>query len=129
MSKHKQYSEEKRKIIGTNIRFKRKEYNLTIEDLSEIVDIAPGFLGLIERGQRGTSIVNLAKISDFFGVTLDDLIKKDLSQLNNDEIVKNISKKQETIDTICLILDTLKLAQLEYLYQGLIGLIKLTKQK
>lgn len=129
MSKHKQYSEENRKIIGTNVRFKRQEYNLTIEDLSEIVDIAPGFLGLIERGQRGTSIVNLIKISDFFGVTLDDLIKKDLSQLNNDEIVKTISKKQEIIDTICLILGTLKLAQLEYLYQGLIGLIKLMKLK
>lgn len=129
MSKHKQYSEENRKIIGTNVRFKRQEYNLTIEDLSEIVDIAPGFLGLIERGQRGTSIVNLIKISDFFGVTLDDLIKKDLSQLNNDEIVKTISKKQEMINKICLILGTLKLAQLEYLYQGLIGLIKLIKLK
>lgn len=129
MSKHKQYSEEKRKIIGTNIRFKRKEYNLTIEDLSEILDIAPGFLGLIERGQRGTSIVNLAKISDFFGVTLDDLIKKDLSYLNNGEIVKTISKKQKIINKICLILGTLKLAQLEYLYQGLIGLIKLIKLK
>lgn len=129
MSKHKQYSEEKRKIIGTNVRFKRQEYNLTIEDLSEIVDIAPGFLGLIERGQRGTSIINLIKISDFFGVTLDDLIKKDLSQLNNDEIVKTISKKQEMINKICLILGTLKLAQLEYLYQGLIGLIKLIKLK
>lgn len=129
MSKYEQYSEEKRKIIGTNIRFKRQEYKLTIEDLSEIVDIAPGFLGLIERGQRGASIKNLIKISDFFGVTLDDLIKKDLSQLNNDEIVKNISKKQKIVNTICSILCTLKLSQLEYLYQVLIGLIKLINLK
>ncbi len=53
------------KLIGSNIRFERQKRDLTIEELSEILNIAPGFLGLIERGQRGTSIKNLCKIAEF----------------------------------------------------------------
>lgn len=64
------------KIIGSNIRYERKKRDLTIEELSDILSIAPGFLGLIERGQRGTSIKNLCKIADFFSLTLDQLITR-----------------------------------------------------
>lgn len=62
-------------IVGNNIRFERKKRGLTIDELSEIVDIAPGFLGLIERGQRGTSIKNLCRFSSYFSISLDNLIK------------------------------------------------------
>ena len=62
------------KIIGSNVRFERQKRDLTIEELSEILNIAPGFLGLIERGQRGTSIKNLCKIAEFFSISLDQLI-------------------------------------------------------
>lgn len=68
------------KIIGSNIRYERKKRDLTIEELSDILAIAPGFLGLIERGQRGTSIRNLCKIADFFSLTLDQLITRYISE-------------------------------------------------
>ncbi len=61
-------------IIGSNIRYERQRRGLTIEELSDILDIAPGFLGLIERGKRGTNIGNLVKIADFFSISLDTLI-------------------------------------------------------
>ena len=32
------------KIIGSNVRFERQKRDLTIEELSEILNIAPGFL-------------------------------------------------------------------------------------
>ena len=54
------------KNIGTNIRLLRKSRGLTIEDLACVLDIAPGFLGLVERGTRGVSLANLARISIFF---------------------------------------------------------------
>lgn len=63
------------KNIGTNIRLLRKSRGLTIEDLACVLDIAPGFLGLVERGTRGVSLANLARISNFFNVTLDQLVK------------------------------------------------------
>ena len=66
------------KIIGANIRYERKLRDMTIEELAEVIGMAPGFLGLIERGQRGTTIKNLCKLADFFSLTLDDMIKRSL---------------------------------------------------
>ena len=67
------------KIIGSNIRYERKRWGLTIDDFAKVIGMAPGFLGLIERGQRGTSVKNMVAIAEFFDISLDDLITKDLS--------------------------------------------------
>lgn len=64
------------KNIGANIRILRKSRGLTIEDLACVLDIAPGFLGLVERGTRGVSIANLNRICEFFDVTLEELVKE-----------------------------------------------------
>lgn len=66
------------KIIGANIRYERKLRDMTIEELAEVIGMAPGFLGLIERGQRGTTIKNLCKLADFFSLPLDDMVKRSL---------------------------------------------------
>jgi len=39
-----------RKIFGKNIWYFRKKNNLTIEDLADISDINPKYLGGVERG-------------------------------------------------------------------------------
>ncbi len=66
-------------IIGSNIRYERRKRGLTIDDFAKIIGMAPGFLGLIERGQRGTSIKNMVAIAKFFGITMDELITQDLA--------------------------------------------------
>lgn len=68
------------KTIGSNIRYERKLRGLTIDDFAKVIGMAPGFVGLIERGQRGTSIANMVRIADFFDITLDELITKDLAE-------------------------------------------------
>lgn len=67
------------KIIGSNIRYERKRRGMTIDDFARVIGMAPGFLGLIERGQRGTSMANLVNIADFFGISMDQLIREDVS--------------------------------------------------
>jgi transcriptional regulator with XRE-family HTH domain len=64
------------KNIGANIRTLRKSRGLTIEDLACVLDIAPGFLGLVERGTRGVSIANLNRICEFFDVTLEQIVRE-----------------------------------------------------
>lgn len=64
------------KNIGANIRKLRKSRGLTIEDLACVLDIAPGFLGLVERGTRGVSLANLHRICQFFDVTLDQIVRE-----------------------------------------------------
>lgn len=68
------------KTIGSNIRYERKLRGLTIDDFAKVIGMAPGFVGLIERDQRGTSIANMVRIADFFDITLDELITKDLAE-------------------------------------------------
>ena len=82
------------KNIGSNIRLKRKQKGMTIDELAEKFDLAPGFLGLIERGQRGTSMSNLVKISDFFGITLEQLIRYDLNTGEKKGEIKMTKERQ-----------------------------------
>lgn len=76
-------------IIGSNIRYERKKRGLTIDDFAKIIGMASGFLGLIERGQRGTSIKNMVTIANFFDISLDDLITKNLANAKNAEEIDN----------------------------------------
>jgi len=60
--------------IGKRIRFLRGNYKMSMEDLAKQLDITPGYLGLIERGKRGTSESRLIDISHIFRVSLDYLM-------------------------------------------------------
>ena len=92
-------------IIGSNIRYERHKRGLTIEELSNCIGIGSGFLGLIERGYRGTSVANLCRIADFFEITLDQLIRTTLSTQEkadavNEEEEEVIENKKNTVSTI-----------------------------
>ncbi len=87
------------KTIGSNIRFERKQRGLTIDDFAKVIGMAPGFVGLIERGQRGTSITNMVRIAEFFDITLDELITKDLSagKVSTPKSVHKIDKDRKAL--------------------------------
>jgi transcriptional regulator with XRE-family HTH domain len=52
----------------------RKFYNLSRDAFSEMLGISPSHLGLIERGERGTSIARFVEISTKLHVSLDYLL-------------------------------------------------------
>ena len=72
-----------KKQIGHNIRTRRKKLGLSIEQLSEAIDISVGFLGLVERGDRGLSLNNLFKVSSILGCSIDELSGATEYQLDN----------------------------------------------
>lgn len=43
------------------------------KEISETLDITPQMLGAIERGDRTPSLTLAKKISDFYGVSIDDI--------------------------------------------------------
>lgn len=45
----------------------------TRKDIAETLDITPQMLGAIERGDRTPSLTLAKKISDFYGVSIDDI--------------------------------------------------------
>lgn len=109
------------KIIGSNIRFERQKRDLTIDELSEILNIAPGFLGLIERGQRGTSIKNLCKIANFFSITLDTLITCPLGDTSVVEEENELEQKRKTALTY---LSSLDVNEIDYFISNMKGFKK-----
>ena len=60
-------------IIGNNIRSQRLARGLSIVELAKLIDKTSGFLGLIERGQRGTSPHMLFSLADVFDIPIDTL--------------------------------------------------------
>jgi len=66
-----QVKEELRTVIGANIRRERKSRGISIDELGSMLNLSPSFVGLIERGHRGTTIVTLLKLSDMFEMPID----------------------------------------------------------
>ena len=63
-----------KKIIGSRIKSERVKRKMSTEDLAECIGITPSYVGLIERGQRGTNINLLLKFSHIFNISLDEII-------------------------------------------------------
>ena len=79
------------KVIGKNIKYYRKLYNLKIgkmtqEDLAEIVDVSTALIGGLESDKinQGISVFNLWKISNALQISIDKLF-------DNSEIAKGKS--------------------------------------
>lgn len=61
-------------IIGQNIAERRKQQNMTQEDLCGVAEIDRSYLSEIENGKENVSIKTLVKIADALECELSDLI-------------------------------------------------------
>ena len=64
--------EQMRSIVGKNIRRARIARKMTVDELAEVLDLTSGYVGLIERGRRGSSALNLFKLSSVLDVGVDE---------------------------------------------------------
>lgn len=60
--------------LGSMVRRKRKELNLTQEKLAELCGISTAFAGHIERGTRALSVETLWRICFVLRISADDLL-------------------------------------------------------
>ncbi len=85
--------------IGRRIRSEREKLNLTVEKLSEIMDLTPNYLGKVERGEKNPSLQTLVKISNCLRVSIDYLIYGEVQKefIDTTELGELITKcpKQE----------------------------------
>ncbi|MCL2839311.1 MAG: helix-turn-helix transcriptional regulator [Defluviitaleaceae bacterium] len=65
------------KEVGVRIRTLRREMDISVDRLSEILDITPSHVRLIEYGQRGVTLSLCQKLCDTFNLTSDYLIYGD----------------------------------------------------
>jgi transcriptional regulator with XRE-family HTH domain len=63
--------------IGQRIKELREKTEMSQKDLSYAADLDRSYIASIENGQRNVSIVNIEKIANALGVTLNDFFKND----------------------------------------------------
>ena len=60
--------------IGKRIRERRKDLNLTQQQLAQALDLTPQHISVIEQDKRAPSLSSLARLARELGVTVDYLI-------------------------------------------------------
>lgn len=66
--------------FSSNLKYLRKSNNYTQADMAQILKIGRSTLTGYELGEKRPSYEGLLNLAEFFGVTVDDLLKKDLSK-------------------------------------------------
>lgn len=73
-------------LISENIRFLRKQANLTQEQFAEKIGIKRSLVGAYEEGRADPRLNNLATMAELFGTSIDILINKDVKKLSDAEL-------------------------------------------
>jgi len=63
------------KAFGSRVKGLRLERNLTQQELAEKINLSTNFIGMVERGERNTSVDKIFKIAKAFGLSLAELFK------------------------------------------------------
>ncbi len=62
--------------FGKRLKSLRIDRNLTQLELAEILDMSPNFIGMIERGERNTTVENVFNIARALGVRPSNLFEE-----------------------------------------------------
>ena len=62
--------------FGKRLKALRLDHNLTQLELAEIRDMSPNFIGMIERGERNTTVENVFKIARALNVKPSNLFEE-----------------------------------------------------
>jgi transcriptional regulator with XRE-family HTH domain len=68
------------KTLINNIKWLRKSRGLTQDDLAKKIDLTRSIVGSYEEGRAEPGLENIQKLAYFFGVTIDELLSRDLSK-------------------------------------------------
>ncbi|MGH4050033.1 MAG: helix-turn-helix domain-containing protein [Clostridium sp.] len=79
--------------IGNRIRIEREKFDMTRENLSEILNISTYFLGQIERGERKMSINTLINLSECLHISIDYLFFGDVTINTNNDVLHSLIDK------------------------------------
>ena len=63
------------KIFGSRVKELRLEKNLTQQELAEKINLSTNFIGMVERGERNTSVDKIFKLAKAFNISLAEFFK------------------------------------------------------
>lgn len=63
-----------------NLKFYREKYELTQDDIGKLIGVGQKEVSNYEKGNREIPLLKLLILSEYFGITLDQFVKQDLSK-------------------------------------------------
>ncbi|MFO7612430.1 MAG: helix-turn-helix transcriptional regulator [Clostridia bacterium] len=69
-------------LLGKRIKEQRRKLDITQEKLSELCNLSPSYIGIIERGEKKVSVETLIKIANVLGVSADYLLGDSIDYSN-----------------------------------------------
>ena len=91
-------SEKDKLTIGKNLKLLRKRKALTQQELADKLGIRRSSIGAYEECRATPKYETLENISEFFGVSIDLLVKEDISQLEPDELIDHREQRRMDIE-------------------------------
>lgn len=62
-------------IFGNRIKELRKAKKMTQQQFADLSDLHKNYIGMIERGERNPSLINIQNIATAFEMSISDLMK------------------------------------------------------
>ena len=94
-----------KKLIGKKIKNERLRIGMSAEELALALNISKSYVGLIERGQRGTNIKLLLNICQVLDMDITELLSDKKLVLSDNKITSSYKDKTKTINTLIRTLD------------------------
>lgn len=73
-------------LLSTNIRFLRKQKELTQAEFAVKIGVNRSVIGAYEEGRAEPKLQTLQAMAEFFGLTIDDLLTRNLSDMDANDI-------------------------------------------
>lgn len=93
--------------FGKRLKYQRAMFNISQEKLAEIIGCSTQYIYQIESGKCKPSIDTLLSLSDYFGVSIDYLLKGNDNNTNDilDSVLKDFTplQRESLANTIMLI--------------------------
>ena len=85
--------------LGDKIKKYREEKRMTQRDIAEILEVEPGTVSKYESGMLEPNIKSIKRLSETFGITIDELLKEnddkvDVSKINVLEVLREQKEMQ-----------------------------------
>ncbi|MGN0577530.1 MAG: helix-turn-helix domain-containing protein, partial [Ruminiclostridium sp.] len=82
-----------KKIFGQRVRYYRKNRSMSQEQLAEVCDLHPTYIGQLERGEKNASLETIVRVSAGLGVAPETLfanLSADVSETLPDKIYDSV---------------------------------------
>lgn len=89
----------KKIYLFSNLKYLRKKKNLTQAQVGKICGKSDRAISTYENGTREPDVTDLGSLSDFFEVTIDELLFKDLKEIKNNYSFEYLYDKYKKILT------------------------------